>query len=97
MNRRPPRSQRTYTHFPNPTLFRSRAEPCSASARLYAARSASVVKDSPQPHSAATFGLLNTNCSFSPALRSEEHTSELQPLMRISYPVFCLKKKTRDQ
>src|SRR3546814_20650762 len=32
--------------------------------------------------------------SFNPALRSEEHTSELQSLMRISYAVFCLKKKT---
>src|SRR3546814_7179226 len=31
------------------------------------------------------------------ALRSEEHTSELQPLMRISYAVFCLKKKTHKQ
>src|SRR3546814_5944958 len=36
---------------------------------------------------------LATNLAFSAALRSEEHTSELQSLMRISYAVFCLKKK----
>src|SRR3546814_4502756 len=35
------------------------------------------------------------HCSFS--LRSEEHTSELQSLMRISYAVFCLKKKTKNK
>src|SRR3546814_1847268 len=34
---------------------------------------------------------------FDPALRSEEHTSELQSLMRISYAVFCLKKKNKDR
>src|SRR3546814_3117298 len=33
---------------------------------------------------------------FAPQLRSEEHTSELQSLMRISYAVFCLKKKTKN-
>src|SRR3546814_3528717 len=37
-----------------------------------------------------------TPSSFSTALRSEEHTSELQSLMRISYAVFCLKKKTNN-
>src|SRR3546814_9406465 len=75
----------------------------------YAARSVSVVKLSPQPHSAATLGFSNTNCSFRPCLRksmrvpstsarrSEEHTSELQSLMRISYAVFCLKKKQTTQ
>src|SRR3546814_6811155 len=40
-------------------------------------------------HGAAMLGWL--------ALRSEEHTSELQSLMRISYAVFCLKKKTHEQ
>src|SRR3546814_4564527 len=35
--------------------------------------------------------------AVSPCLRSEEHTSELQSLMRISYAVFCLKKKTKNQ
>src|SRR3546814_10111608 len=35
--------------------------------------------------------------SHTPATRSEEHTSELQSLMRISYAVFCLKKKTKTQ
>src|SRR3546814_4463029 len=41
-------------------------------------------------------GLINLSVSFTLALsRSEEHTSELQSLMRISYAVFCLKKKTK--
>src|SRR3546814_7556700 len=43
--------------------------------------------------------LVRINCGGSPlaAMRSEEHTSELQSLMRISYAVFCLKKKTNTQ
>src|SRR3546814_2069316 len=59
------------------------------------------VKLSPQPHSPLTFGLTNLNASLSPCFwkssvmpssigRSDEHTSELQSLMRISYAVFCL-------
>src|SRR3546814_4773948 len=65
-----------------------------------------ILKLSPQPHSPRTFGLLNLKPSLSPSRtksssvpsrytkllgRSEEHTSELQSLMRISYAVFCLK------
>src|SRR3546814_7089142 len=59
------------------------------------------------PSSAASSPLANgcsssaTRCSTSAAIsassRSEEHTSELQSLMRISYAVFCLKKKTSPQ
>src|SRR3546814_5802308 len=40
------------------------------------------------------FGLLDALAAVGPSNRSEEHTSELQSLMRISYAVFCLKKKT---
>src|SRR3546814_7368321 len=63
-----------------------------------------VVNVSPEPFSnavvstgedVATGGLLALAIAFPPlAIRSEEHTSELQSLMRISYAVFCLKKKT---
>src|SRR3546814_3225816 len=41
----------------------------------------------------ATFEYLRTRKQFGTTLRSEEHTSELQSLMRISYAVFCLKQK----
>src|SRR3546814_1054684 len=78
---RPPRSTRTDTLFPYTTLFRSprSAEPTAASAHtgLPAPRAASHVRS----HHGAS------------AIRSEEHTSELQSLMRTSYAVFCLKKK----
>src|SRR3546814_6950507 len=85
--RRPPRSTRTDTLFPYTTLFRS---PCPCPFR------AGGRCDS---HSRIRRG---TRCSprhgsrYSPIAarrRSEEHTSELQSLMRISYAVFCLKKK----
>src|SRR3546814_19995112 len=69
MIRRPPRSTRTDTLFPDTTLFRSlppRDRACAASSGWGGRRRAG---------------------------RSEEHTSELQSLMRISYAVFCLKKK----
>src|SRR3546814_2177931 len=42
------------------------------------------------------FGLNSPAATFRASIRSEEHTSELQSLMRISYAVFCLKKKTRE-
>src|SRR3546814_3955442 len=66
--------------------------------------SASAIDIAGQPGSSATIGWLSTGhlsiifrmsgLDISPTLRSEEHTSELQSLMRISYAVFCLKKKT---
>src|SRR3546814_1794206 len=78
MIRRPPRSTRTDTLFPYTTLFRS---PASADA----SHSASSI-----PSRRISFSLpIATFCGP----RSEEHTSELQSLMRISYAVFCLKKK----
>src|SRR3546814_1508700 len=40
-------------------------------------------------------GATRSRCPLAPTARSEEHTSELQSLMRISYAVFCLKKKTK--
>src|SRR3546814_7350897 len=82
MIRRPPRSTRTDTLFPYTTLFRSRA--CSASA--------SVRVDLPASGWLMTAKVRRGRES---GTRSEEHTSELQSLMRISYAVFCLKKKKR--
>src|SRR3546814_3512734 len=117
MVRRPPRSTRTDTLCPYPTLFRSwarpfdrdprgpphrgiarqrsrrrrRGAPVDASARRLTeplaflhTRHAGLVPASNHPQSVAL-----------EARRSEEHTSELQSLMRISYAVFCLKKKNK--
>src|SRR3546814_18328254 len=85
--RRPPRSTRTDTLFPYPTLFRSRS-------RLFAARR-DLSRDAgamllPREDAAGQRQLLP---DIPVRHRSEEHTSELQSLMRISYAVFCLKKK----
>src|SRR3546814_1916539 len=80
MIRRPPRSTRTDTLFPYTTLFRS--APYGSASLIPCAYRSRV--------------LLPLRCSarYWALPRSEEHTSELQSLMRISYAVFCLKKKT---
>src|SRR3546814_9323507 len=89
MIRRPPRSTRTDTRFPYTTLFRSVAPPAtldkSHKGRAVAPAHAGA---SPRP-----FHRQRGEQSDRPMARSEEHTSELQSLMRISYAVFCLKKK----
>src|SRR3546814_3838019 len=82
MIRRPPRSTRTDTLFPYTTLFRS-AELSSDQLRRAARRA----RDSRQACRLLALALVLEG-------RSEEHTSELQSLMRISYAVFCLKKNT---
>src|SRR3546814_2633289 len=106
MIRRPPRSTRTDTLFPYTTLFRSVIEPrvhlvpeSSAKGHFNVLRGyiaplhiagVKVVSDFVDNYKVdlpSEMALLN--------LRSEEHTSELQSLMRISYAVFCLKKKTK--
>src|SRR3546814_3298910 len=79
MMRRPPRSTRTDTLFPYTTLYRSQALHAGADGHLAPAAELTVVAAGQDD---VTVG------------RSEEHTSELQSLMRISYAVFCLKKKT---
>src|SRR3546814_3588947 len=101
MIRRPPRSTRTDTRFPYTTLFRSNPTP-SAATRRQAARSRCL------PHRGGREGRRKMRC-FAPInesyrarypptdRRSEEHTSELQSLMRISYAVFCLKKTTASK
>src|SRR3546814_1966448 len=97
--RRPPRSTRTDTLFPDTTLFRS--------------PETRTVAPSSMPSSAAaadetrfSIGMTVSRCdgerrrvwsaAFRTVNRSEEHTSELQSLMRISYAVFCLKKKNDE-
>src|SRR3546814_6325901 len=84
MIRRPPRSTRTDTLFPYTTLFRSQ-------------------RHRGDPVVAQCFRLFGRGLAVDQALgpapfvhRSEEHTSELQSLMRISYAVFCLKKKKNN-
>src|SRR3546814_5173393 len=101
MIRRPPRSTRTDTLFPYTTLFRS----------ARASRDRALRRGAPAPASHRPIGACASQppLSLSPAsagaprraasptrARSEEHTSELQSLMRISYAVFCLKKKIKQ-
>src|SRR3546814_1708352 len=82
MIRRPPRSTRTDTLFPYTTLFRS-FKPSISLAEITILFSVSLSSEAD----------LKTQASAACLKRSEEHTSELQSLMRISYAVFCLKKK----
>src|SRR3546814_3916835 len=102
MIRRPPRSTRTDTLFPYTTLFRSAVQGFRQRGRPQVAEVALLA----QPrHLRGRFGLRpegrpglhQAECAAPAAAespeRSEEHTSELQSLMRISYAVFCLKKK----
>src|SRR3546814_15592152 len=113
IRRRPPRSTRTDTLFPDTTLFRSRYGLTGAvgaygttrvlmglavvglalyhsGARLEWSR---LVRALIAAALAAAAWTVKGFMPVLPTLRSEEHTSELQSLMRISYAVFCLKKK----
>src|SRR3546814_6477433 len=90
MIRRPPRSTRTDTLFPYTTLFRS-----VYAFTLWLALAMVVILAMIQLGAAA---FKREGKSLARAfIRSEEHTSELQSLMRISYAVFCLKKKKRQK
>src|SRR3546814_9530018 len=95
MIRRPPRSTRTDTLFPYTTLFRSisrldpRLEICSFTAAVAPLPSVTMVTTAATPMTMQRIVRNDRN------RRSEEHTSELQSLMRISYAVFCLKKKNQ--
>src|SRR3546814_10212662 len=100
MIRRPPRSTRTDTLFPYTTLFRSHARnishrrqhtqmPSHLAWEVSGSKSKSVRRLFTLPYfSKRAFNLQKER-------RSEEHTSELQSLMRNSYAVFCLKKKKK--
>src|SRR3546814_18904078 len=103
MIRRPPRSTRTDTHFPYTTRFRSHralreAEPLHQIAHDAEARPrlrlCAADPDGHDPaHVQAEVGAALDDRGHPLRRRSEEHTSELQSLMRISYAVFCLTKK----
>src|SRR3546814_8290920 len=87
--RRPPRSTRTNTLFPYTTLFRSRQH--APFARLQRLQLPVADRRPCQPQRRQAHR--GRHPPHLPVARSEEHTSELQSLMRISYAVLCLKKK----
>src|SRR3546814_1570690 len=93
MIRRPPRSTRTDTLFPYTTLFRS-------TGRRLRRRADHGGRHHPTIHGerrALGRGAAAGSSAALDGIRSEEHTSELQSLMRISYAVFCLKKKKTNK
>src|SRR3546814_3137699 len=107
MIRRPPRATRTDTLFPYTTLFRSitRHRPSEADDARF--RTAWLFTRCPAADNPRHHAVHAENARSRPAPdprprrsgrgpRSEEHTSELQSLMRISYAVFCLKKKKQQ-
>src|SRR3546814_6524139 len=107
MIRRPPRSTRTDTLFPSTTLFRSICwlRRISTSAPMLGPRNVpmppskvmiSTSEDFVQYAKSGNTPRLKMPKSPPARPRSEEHTSELQSLMRISYAVFCLKKKNQN-
>src|SRR3546814_3681850 len=110
MIRRPPISTRTDTLFPYTTLFRSEGHRRSAAVRcVHWSRRAGGAEVTCHRSDPATSGQElyrrgvernqhghRQGCREA-GHRSEEHTSELQSLMRISYAVFCLKKKIKRQ
>src|SRR3546814_7639757 len=108
MRRRPPRSTRTDTLFPYTTLFRSatlerRRDLLALPDRLLGGLDLLDLLDADEGEEAGDEDVEAEDDQEGPVegeavavpVRSEEHTSELQSLMRISYAVFCLKKKTQ--
>src|SRR3546814_1322063 len=102
MIRRPPRSTRTDTLFPYTTLFRSSCPPLQtrrppmSQPGNHPGNHDVVFYTNPMSRGRMVRWMLEeTGCPYRAEIldRSEEHTSELQSLMRISYAVFCLKKK----
>src|SRR3546814_5482010 len=99
MIRRPPRSTRTDTLFPYTTLFRSLIPPGELVMAVH-----NLGDREPGPDAAPIRVAIVDDSTVARAMmgwtlekRSEEHTSELQSLMRISYAVFCLKKKKKKK
>src|SRR3546814_8602137 len=95
MIRRPPRSTRTDTLFPYTTLFRSHHGPEGHGCPSGLMEEGSAARGPRVALLEVDVYPLDTMLIQQLDLRSEEHTSELQSLMRISYAVFCLKKKTK--
>src|SRR3546814_5576682 len=100
MIRRPPRSTRTDTLFPYTTLFRSRTRCRNARQAGDEDRRGNLRLHQREPHHRDArqrcVSPVRAPAKAGAQSRSEEHTSELQSLMRISYAVFCLKKKNID-
>src|SRR3546814_3094255 len=111
MIRRPPRSTRTDTLFPYTTLFRSTGgEPVAEQGaggehmigeaarvgKMLANAAARVIHEQPVQDIGSLADRCRGHLGCERRIRSEEHTSELQSPMRISYAVFCLKTKTRN-
>src|SRR3546814_14762645 len=95
MIRRPPRSTRTDTLFPYTTLFRSAG---IGIVLPVAVADLALLDDAIEQQLFQLLGQVGVlDVGVLDFLRSEEHTSELQSLMRISYAVFCLKKKNIKQ
>src|SRR3546814_8148680 len=92
MIRRPPRSTRTDTLFPYTTLFRS---DCTRQ-RIEESGLAGAIRADQRVDGVRANFQVDAPVGHELAERSEEHTSELQSLMRISYAVFCLKKKKKN-
>src|SRR3546814_16506180 len=105
MIRRPPRSTRTDTLFPYTTLFRSGCYDLLHDRLLLVERSRTKMGAEGESCSGIDDPKLDTLLPADAVaqlredveMRSEEHTSELQSLMRISYAVFCLKKKHKNK
>src|SRR3546814_7895253 len=100
MIRRPPRSTRTDTLFPYTTLFRSSSYGAVDACRLHwVGRVSGSLQGAPSGNGRSQISAsaaADQICGGGLVRRSEEHTSELQSLMRISYAVFCLKKKKQE-
>src|SRR3546814_4460891 len=99
MIRRPPRSTRTDTLFPYTTRFRSNGKQFQQSGQRDRECEQRGPAGQRRPRILLPGRLVCAviHLQRRTGTRSEEHTSELQSLMRISYAVFCLKKKKRQQ
>src|SRR3546814_8835571 len=97
MIRRPPRSTLTDTLFPYTTLFRSLFLRLGAHRGQLVLRQIAAIGFALGQQFGRDLGMARgaRELEYRLAVRSEEHTSELQSLMRISYAVFCLKKKKK--
>src|SRR3546814_7234248 len=97
MIRGPPRSTRTDTRFPYTTLCRSLAIPGRLRMFDWLRRYRECGNPCMRCYNECPVQAIHPEGHINPSecIRSEEHTSELQSLMRISYAVFCLKKKTK--
>src|SRR3546814_7162007 len=93
---RPPRSTRTDTLFPYTTLFRSLGQGAENKVVYFMSIDKAKFRKPIVPGDVVHIHVTKLQ-NRGPVWRSEEHTSELQSLMRISYAVFCLKKKSKQK